>query len=232
MNSFIKKAGLIYILFLFTTLSGNPIQATNNSQTEIDHDFIQIEQRFTQEIVVQKNTVEEEVLEKVSSLSSTFAGEDKSIEEKQVGVTPVQIEIPAIDEKAEIIEVGQTPEGNMEAPADVHTIGWYEPGTKPGNKGNAVLAGHVDGLSQPGTFFNLKKLEPGDLIHVTGTDGTELTFTVTDKQAYAPEDAPLNDIFGSSSKPKLNLITCTGTFDTESGHYEERLVVYAELTDY
>ncbi|RAZ73453.1 class F sortase [Planococcus halotolerans] len=231
MNSVIKKVGLIYILFLFTTFSGNPIQATNSSQTATDLEFKQIEQRFKQEIAVQENSVKEEVLEKVSSLSSTFAGEDTSLEEKQVGVTPVQIEIPAIDEKAEIIEVGQTPDGNMAAPADIHTIGWYEPGVKPGQKGNAVLAGHVDGYNSPGSFYNLKKLEPGDEIHVIGEDGKVLTFIVLDKQSYTPEDAPLNEIFGASSKPKLNLITCTGTFDTDSGHYEERLVVYTELVE-
>lgn len=229
MNSFIKKAFLIYILFLFTTLSGSPIQATESSSIKSNIAFQQIKEQITEETSYEEKTFEEEILEKDLSVRPSPPVKEKKVEEIQQGVTPALIEIPAIDARAKVIQVGQTADGNMEAPANIHTIGWYEPGIKPGNNGNAVMAGHVDGLSSPGTFFNLKKLEPGDKIHITGIEGTELTFVVVEKQAYPPEDAPLNEIFGDSSKPQLNLITCTGTFNAETGHYEERLVVYTEL---
>lgn len=229
MTSFIKKASLIYILFLFTTLSGSHIQATDSSPTEGDIAFQQIKEQIIKENALKEKTFEEEILEKDLSIRPSTSAEEKSIEEIQSGITPALIEIPAIDARAEIIEVGQTAEGNMEAPADIHTIGWYAPGVKPGNNGNAVMAGHVDGLTGPGTFFNLKKLKAGDLILITGTDGTELTFSVREKKAYLPQEAPLKEIFGASPEPHLNLITCTGIFNTTIGHYEERLVVYADL---
>ncbi|OHX51378.1 hypothetical protein BB776_03190 [Planococcus salinarum] len=93
------------------------------------------------------------------------------------------------------------------------------------------MAGHVDGLSQPGIFYDLNKLEPGDEIHITGTDGTELLFVVRAKKSYPPEDAPIQEIFGHSSASQLNLITCTGVFDESTGDYEERLVIYTDLIE-
>ncbi|QHJ71342.1 class F sortase [Planococcus halotolerans] len=231
MNSFIKKAGLVYILFLFTTLSGNPIQATDATQVAPEIEFEKMEQRFPQEVVWQEDTLEEEILRKVASFSSSSKAENESTAEKKIGVVPALIEIPAIKAQAKVIPVGQTADGNMEAPKSIYEIGWYEPGTKPGGSGNAVLAGHVDGLSQPGTFYNLKKLEPGDEIHITGTEGKKLTFKVKGKASYSPEDAPIQEIFGNSSESHLNLITCTGVFDDQTGHYEERLVVFTELVE-
>ncbi|RAZ73451.1 class F sortase [Planococcus halotolerans] len=231
MNSFIKKAFLIYILFLFTTLSGSPIQATDSSQTANDLEFWEIKERFSQEIVQEEDTLEEEILKKTSSISSPPPAEEKSTEEKQFGVTPALIEIPAIDAQAKVIPVGQTADGHMEAPQSIYEIAWYEPGIKPGDTGNAVLAGHVDGLSAPGTFYNLKKLEPGNEIHITGTDGTKLVFIVRDKKSYSPEDAPIQEIFGGSSESHLNLITCTGDYNNSTGDYEERLVIYTDLIE-
>lgn len=231
MTSIIKKTFLIYILFLFTTLSDSPIQATKSSLSEGDLAFQQAKERITLEQSTIEKTVEQKIQERAFAIQSASPSKEQKAIETQLGITPALIEIPAIDERAEVISVGQTEDGNMEAPEDIHTIGWYEPGTKPGNNGNAVLAGHVDGLTGPGTFYNLKQLEPGDEIHITGSEGAELTFVVVEKQAYSPEDAPLHEIFGDSSIPQLNLITCTGTFDTAIGHYEERLVVYTELVE-
>ena len=48
---------------------------------------------------------------------------------------------------------------------------------------------------------------------------------------YNPETAPTGEIFGYNETPGLNLITCTGSFNHETGNYEERLVVHAELNE-
>ena len=235
MTSIFKKAFLIYMLVLFTTLSGSLIQATDSSPSERDVEFQQIKERIMQGNnsveETAEQTVEQKIREKALSIKSASLPKEQEAIETPLGITPALIEIPAIDARAEVIPLGQTADGNMAAPADIHTIGWYEPGAKPGGNGNAVMAGHVDGLTSPGTFYNLKKLEKGDQIHITGTDGTELTFAVVEKQAYPPDDAPLNDIFGAGSKPNLNLITCTGIFNAGTGDYEERLVVYTELVE-
>ncbi|AQQ53280.1 class F sortase [Planococcus lenghuensis] len=234
MNRFAKKLFLVYCLFLLTTLTDNPGFATNFSPIENGptHEFVQAEN--SEELLQPALPVKEHPDEtKTDALESASKGQPETRAEPETvysGVTPASIELPAIGEEAEVIEVGLTEEGAMEAPSNIYQIGWFAPGTKPGEQGNAVMAGHVDGETSPGTFYNLKELEPGDEIRITGTNGKELTFIVTDKESYVPDKAPLEKIFGASSKAQLNLITCTGVFNSRTGNYEERLVIYTELS--
>ncbi|MBS2970498.1 class F sortase [Metabacillus sp. KIGAM252] len=161
-----------------------------------------------------------EQIESMNGLTSAFKG-----------LEPVKVEIPKINVSGSIESVGTLPSGQMDVPKDDNNIGWFEPGTKVGNEGNAVLAGHVDNKTGPAVFYNLKKLEKGDEIKVKDNQGKELVFIVKNKVSYPRDKAPLDDIFGSTSRRNLNLITCTGTFDRSNRTHEERLVVYTELRD-
>ncbi|MTH55440.1 sortase [Bacillus mangrovi] len=147
------------------------------------------------------------------------------------GMDPVKVEIPKIDVSASIENVGTLLNGQMDVPKDDQNIGWFQPGVKVGNPGNAVLAGHVDNKTGPAVFYNLKKLEAGDEIKVKDGEGKELVFIVKRKESYPRDKAPLNEIFGSAGGRNLNLITCTGTFDRDNRTHEERLVVYTELRE-
>jgi sortase A len=147
------------------------------------------------------------------------------------GISPSSLSIPAIDLEAPVKGFGLDEKGNMELPENGEDVAWFEPGFKPGEEGNAVLAGHVDSKKAPAVFYRLKELEIGDKIHLYDDNGKQLTFVVKDKIAYQKDDAPLRKIFGPSNKRKLNLITCTGYFDRDIHNYVERLVVYTELTD-
>ncbi|WP_280771392.1 class F sortase [Salipaludibacillus daqingensis] len=147
------------------------------------------------------------------------------------GIIPVTVEIPAIDVKADVTEVGLEDDGAMEVPDDGDLVGWFNRGVKPGATGNAVLAGHVDDRSGPAIFFDLKDLEIGDKIIITDEDGTVLTFQVKDREVYPYDDAPISKVFGPSSSRNLNLITCTGEFDRDQGTHRERLVVFTELVE-
>ncbi|MCA1066251.1 class F sortase [Rossellomorea aquimaris] len=154
---------------------------------------------------------------------------DPPVEERRI--TPAVLSIPKLDLEAPIKEFGLDKEGNMEVPDNGKDVAWFEPGFQPGERGNAVLAGHVDDEKQPAVFYELKELEPGDEIHLQDENGERLTFVVMEKVAYQKDDAPLRNIFGPSQKPRLNLITCTGYFDREIRNYVERLVVYTELVE-
>lgn len=147
------------------------------------------------------------------------------------GIIPVTVEIPAIDVKADVTEVGLEDDGAMEVPEDGDLVGWFNRGVKPGATGNAVLAGHVDDRSGPAIFYDLKDLEIDDEIIITDEDGTVLTFQVKDREVYPYDDAPISKVFGPSSSRNLNLITCTGEFDRDQGTHRERLVVFTELVD-
>jgi sortase A len=145
------------------------------------------------------------------------------------GMEPARIEVPSIDAKAEIEATGILENGEMGVPEDVNEVGWFEPGFKVGAKGHAVLAGHVDSLTGPAIFYDLKKMKIGEKIIITDADGREMVFEVTEIASYETDEAPIEEIFGNSGRRMINLITCTGDFNRKIGSHEERLVVSAEL---
>ncbi|MCP3032908.1 class F sortase [Halobacillus sp. A1] len=150
---------------------------------------------------------------------------------QEEGITPTHIKIPSIDVDAPIEQVGILDNGQMGVPQEMEKVGWFEPGTKPGENGNSVLAGHVDSKTGPAVFFKLDQLEEGDDIIVSDEEGTELTYTVKRMESYPYTDSPIDEIFGQTDQKNLNLITCTGTFNREAGTHDERLVVYTELVE-
>lgn len=143
-----------------------------------------------------------------------------------VGV-PVRVRIPSIGVDAEVEQVGIDADGNMATPDDPWNTAWYAPGARPGQQGNAAIAGHVDyaGLGQV-VFWDLDKLGPGDEVFVDTAGGATLRFVVRDSVYYRPENAPLQDIFGQTNAVNLNLITCGGTFNPVTRSYDQRLVVF------
>ncbi|WP_033540990.1 class F sortase [Planococcus sp. CAU13] len=145
------------------------------------------------------------------------------------GMIPARIAIPSIGVDAVIEATGVLDNGEMGVPEDINQVGWFEPGFKVGAKGHAVLAGHVDSLTGPAIFYHLAKVEPGETVIVTDKDGREMVFKINDKTSYPTDEAPIADIFGASEGRMINLITCTGTFNRDTGSHEERLVVTAEL---
>jgi sortase (surface protein transpeptidase) len=141
--------------------------------------------------------------------------------------TPVRLRIPSIGVDAAIEPVTTDADGNMDTPKDPWDTAWYAPGPRPGQIGNAAIAGHVDyhNIGEV-VFWDLNKLVPGDEVFVDTDDGKTLRFVVTDSTYYEPDNAPLERIFGQTNIPNLNLITCGGTFDPATREYDHRLVVF------
>src|SRR5437868_6418329 len=77
--------------------------------------------------------------------------------------TPKRLIITKIGVNAPVELVGLDKQGRMDVPKDANDAGWYDLGVKPGQKGNAVMDGHLDKVNgAPAIFWNLKKLAPGD----------------------------------------------------------------------
>lgn len=145
---------------------------------------------------------------------------------------PVRIIIPKLNVDALIEDVAQDQAGAMDVPKDFNNVGWYSLGVKPGEKGNAVLAGHLDTpTGSEAVFYGLSTLKPGDTIQVKDENNNEQTFIVRNQETYETKEFPLEKVFGTNDKKYLNLITCEGTFDQAEKLYSERLVVYAELQE-
>lgn len=163
--------------------------------------------------------------------SETYYGKISEVQEKKPlpVFLPTTLEIPAVHLKTKVEPVGIEESGRMGVPKLFDRVGILSPWTKPGEKGNAVIAGHVDHYTGPAVFYPLKKLKSGDEVIVSDSSGKKLTYVVKKVEAYKTEEAPLETIFGKADQPKLNLITCTGRFDKKRQEHAKRLVVFTEL---
>lgn len=163
------------------------------------------------------------------ALSDSQLTASKLIKDERQGIVPSRLQIPAINVDAKVSPSGLLENGEMDVPNDIVSTGWFENGYKPGQPGNSVIAGHVDGKNGPAVFYDIGKLKNGDEILVTGEDGSELVFVVNKIEIYPFDESPLREIFGFSNGSRLNLITCTGEYNKDGSFYEDRLVVYTTL---
>lgn len=143
---------------------------------------------------------------------------------------PIRLSIPKLGIAAAVEYVGLNDKGAMDIPKDDANVAWYKLGVKPGEKGNAVVAGHFDTKTgAPAVFNGLSKLKTGDEIEIEDKNGRTYKFVVTRVTSYQLEKFPLQEVFGISDKTSLNLITCDGVYDKTSKLYSQRLVVYSQL---
>lgn len=155
---------------------------------------------------------------------------------------PTEVSIPTIDVHSSLIPLGLLETGELQTPPVDQPMqaGWYAGAdpvfdgdeVKPGERGSAVIAGHVDGAvdgrkGQPGIFYRLHQLAPGDTVHVARRDQSWLTFVVIEVQRYPKTAFDHTAVYRRDDKPRLNLVTCTGAFS--AGHYEDNLVVFTEI---
>jgi LPXTG-site transpeptidase (sortase) family protein len=143
---------------------------------------------------------------------------------------PVGIAIPKLRVNTTVEHVGNDAKGNMDVPKSDDASAWYQLGFRPGQQGNAVIAGHYDRKNGgPAVFYDLKKLEKGDEIIITDEEGKKLTFVVIATKTYPYNEFPVKEIFGPAEKKYLNLITCGGNWNSEKKIYADRVVVRSEL---
>jgi hypothetical protein len=142
---------------------------------------------------------------------------------------PVSVSIAALHVQSDLVPLGLEQDGTMEVPQGAHLAGWYEESPTPGELGPSVLAAHVDWADEPGVFHDLLALEIGDEITVLREDSSVATFRVDRVDTYPKSHFPTDAVYGDIDHAGLRLITCGGTFDEDSGDYEDNVVVFAEL---
>ena len=143
--------------------------------------------------------------------------------------TPLELHIPAIGLSEPLAILGVNANGTVQVPSDIQEPGWYQFGPSPGEQGAAVILGHVDSTRGPAVFFKLRTLVAGDLIGVTLADGGTAQFKVTSVAMYPKSQFPSQLVYSSQGDSSLNLVTCGGVFDSQTGHYLSNLVVYSSL---
>jgi Sortase domain len=143
--------------------------------------------------------------------------------------TPVQLRVPAIALTVSLSTLGLNSNGTVQVPTDIQQPGWYRLGPSPGQDGSAVILGHVDSYQGPATFFKLRTLVPGDPVYVTLADGVSAQFKVTFVAQYLKTGFPDQLVYAGHGSSSLQLVTCGGAFDSQTGHYLSNVVVYTSL---
>jgi hypothetical protein len=153
----------------------------------------------------------------------------KSVPSVAARSVPVELGIPAIALKVSLSTLGLNPDGTVQVPTDIQQPGWFRLGPTPGQVGSAVILGHVDSYQGPAVFFQLRTLVAGDQVVVTLADGVSARFKVTSVAMYSKADFPDQQVYASHGYSALQLVTCGGVFDSETGHYLSNIVVYTSL---
>ncbi|WP_457032455.1 class F sortase [Kitasatospora sp. P5_F3] len=143
---------------------------------------------------------------------------------------PTRIRIPALRVDAPVAALGLDVGGRLETPAehDRNLTGWYRDGVTPGQRGTAIMAGHVDIASGPAVFYGLGTLHKGDQVEVDGADQGTGYFTVDGVESFAKTDFPDTRVYGQRADSQLRLITCGGGFSAAHG-WDANVVVFAHL---
>jgi len=142
--------------------------------------------------------------------------------------TPVRLQIPAIGVDTVLIDLGVARDGTLQVPPDGTRAGWFTGAPTPGERGPAIITGHVD-WNGDGVFFRLHQLTPGRRIEVTRQDGSTAAFAVTRVQQVPKGSFPTQQVYGDVDHPALRLITCGGSFDQSAHSYRDNIVVFADL---
>lgn len=144
---------------------------------------------------------------------------------------PKRIRIPAIGVDSRLQPLGLNTDGTIEVPGDWHTAGWFEQGAKPGQRGPAVILGHVDSRTGPAVFYRLHELRPGDEIIVDQLGDSTATFEVKRTEYHDKDVFPTEAVYFPTLRPVLSLVTCGGAFDDAVGHYRSNVIVFASLVE-
>jgi hypothetical protein len=146
---------------------------------------------------------------------------------------PLRVQIPAVGLDSGVdsglLELGLQADGSLEVPPDGASAGWYTGAPTPGELGPAIIAAHVDWEGEPGVFYDLRDVRPGNEVEVTREDGAIAVFRVSRVEQFPKGAFPTDVVYGDIDHAGLRLITCGGSFDREARSYEDNIVVFAEL---
>ena len=140
---------------------------------------------------------------------------------------PVSVSVPSVGISAPVIPLGLRRNGSLEVPRDYSEAGWRKGGPEPGERGAALIAGHVDSRRGPAAFYRLRQVGRGSVIKVRRADGSTVSFVAQRTERVSKDGFPTRRVYGATRLPTLRLVTCDGRFDTASGHYSDNLIVYA-----
>ncbi|MFI9155114.1 class F sortase [Streptomyces sp. NPDC053367] len=145
---------------------------------------------------------------------------------------PDRVRIPAIQVDAPIMPVGLDADGWVGAPPpeDPNLAGWFTGAVTPGEKGTAVVVGHVDNKQGPAVFYGLGALKKGNRVEVARQDGKTAVFEIYGIEVFEKNNFPGDRVYASKGAAELRVITCGGGFSKQNG-YDGNVVAFARLVE-
>lgn len=137
---------------------------------------------------------------------------------------PVHISIPSADVNTAVDAVG-APDGPISVPS-IGLAGWWKGGPRPGERGRAVIIGHLDTARGPGLFAKVPGLQPHTLIDVTDRRGAVHRYRVVGRAQVRKDRFPTSEVYGGGRTPVLVLVTCGGPYIQGKG-YRDNVLIYA-----
>ncbi|OON76194.1 class F sortase [Streptomyces tsukubensis] len=141
---------------------------------------------------------------------------------------PARLLIPDAGVDTSVMPLGLAADRTIEVPPAVahDTAGWYRYGPTPGEKGPAVVLGHVTtGPHRAGVFQRLERLRRGARIVVRLENGSSARFTVDRLRTVGKDAFPTKEVYGDVPDAQLRLITCGG--DRTAAGYDSNVIVFA-----
>lgn len=149
--------------------------------------------------------------------------------------TSWELIIPSAGLRSAVVSLGRTPNGAMGSPDNPYVVGWLDSTPAPGEVGNTLLAGHRDyeditGNIGTGVCWELNNTQVGDHMLIWDDElNVYYVYTVTEAVTLDPTDPDSARFLHNTEVAVITLITCTGSFNTETHRYSHRLVVVGEL---
>ncbi|MER7955205.1 class F sortase [Streptomyces sp. NPDC096030] len=145
---------------------------------------------------------------------------------------PTRVRVPGVRIDAPVTPVGLDAEGWIDTPPahETNLAGWFTGAVTPGEKGTAVVVGHVDTPEGPSVFYELGALAQGQRVEIARQDGRTAVFSVYGIEVVPKKGFPAERIYQGGAHPELRLLTCGGDFSRQKG-YDGNVVVSARLVE-
>lgn len=153
-----------------------------------------------------------------------------SIDSYKVGpALPRVISIPKIGVEARVLRVDVNSKNEIGTPGSIHDTGWYMGSSLPGESGAMVIDGHRSGPTKDGVFRHIGKLQKGDEITVQRGDATVFRYRVESVESVAVGAVDMQKLLSPIQQGTngLNLITCSGAYNSATHDFADRTIVYA-----
>jgi hypothetical protein len=158
-----------------------------------------------------------------SSKATVGPAMTRSVPER-LRIATIGVDAPFTD-----LSIGATGQLDAPPPTDNNLVGWFKDGATPGERGSAIVAGHVDTMTGPAVFLQLQYLQPGAKVDITRADGSVATFKVDSVEQFSKAKFPDDRVYADTDSAQLRLITCGGAYNKSAKDYEDNVVAFAHL---